>query len=362
MSSMQGNASLMVDVGANTTSLGISLSAAERMLDQSVNRMAKQADTAFEKIANGIGRKLMAAMGAGLAMKVLDDALRKLAEGIRESQGAKQIGEAIGKSVVDGIRAIPIAGGLMDVASELGNLALGDPMGMDRSRENSRLMQLEQQRRAALAPGEMRELEIAGATGEIQERLLRQREAARLREIATRASAGRTQMVNDQEMELQPGFIEARESAINAALKKFDDEVAKRRSQEAQRIAEQAKREQERAAAEEERRLRAQEDAYDKFIEGNRREAILALESQLHQAGTAAAPTRAERLAGLMSGMGTGMATGETALGAFTFATGDAAEISRGILEKATSQLEALERIEAIQEEIRELQRGGGLN
>jgi hypothetical protein len=358
MSMSQANAALIIDTYAETSRLGITLTQAERMVDQSAQRMGQKVDNAFGQIGNKITRMLGAAVGAGFAIKVVDDALRKVAEGIRESQGAKAIGEAIGNSIVESIRAIPVAGALMDIASEVGNLALGDPLGMDRARADARRAQLEQQRQAALAPGAMRELEIAGSSGLVQERLQRQQEAARLREIATRASAGRTQMVNDVEMELQPGFIEARESAIQSALKKFDDEVAKRRAQEAQRISEQAKREQERAAAEEERRIKAQEDAYDTFVRGNAQDAILALEAQLQQAGTAAAPSRGQRLADLMAGMSTGIATGDTALGAFTFATGDAAEISRGILEKATEQLAVLERIEDIQRRIAEIREG----
>jgi hypothetical protein len=359
MSMSQANAALIIDTYAETSRLGITLTQAERMVDQASQRMGQKVDGTFGQIGNKITKMLGAAVGAGFAIKIVDDALRKVAEGIRESQGAKAIGEAIGNSIVESIRAVPVAGALMDIASEVGNLALGDPLGMDRSRDNARRMQLEQQRQAALAPGAMRELEIAGSTGLVQERLQRQQEAARLREIATRASAGRTQMYSDgTEFELQPGFIEARESAIQSALKKFDDEVAKRRAQEAQRIAEQAKREQERAAAEEERRIKAQEDAYDSFIRGNTQDAIMALEAQLQQAGTAAAPSRGQRLADLMAGMDTGIATGDTALGSFTFATGDAAQISRDILDKATQQLAVLERIEDIQRQIADMREG----
>jgi hypothetical protein len=153
----------------------------------------------------------------------------------------------------------------------------------------------------------------------------------------------------------------AMDAALTQVQMQFDRETADREARAASDMARAEKEratQQERAAAEEERRIKAQEDAYDSFIRGNTQEAILALEAQLQQAGTAAAPSRGQRLADLMAGMDTGIATGDTALGSFTFATGDAAQISRDILDKATQQLAVLERIEDIQRQIADMREG----
>jgi hypothetical protein len=355
MSMAGGNPALEIDVFANTSRLPSTLADAERQVTQATQRVGRSVDDGFSKIGNQITRRLSAAVGAGFAIKVVDDALRKVAEGLRESKGPKEIGEAIGNGIIESIKGIPIAGALMDIASQVSNAALRDPMGRDIAAAAYQDFQRNQAQLAKAAVDVEGELELQGADEESRARASRAREFFRLRELGERAKAGRTQMVDGVEQEIEPGVLARIRGLIDAGMRKYDEEVAAKNAQERART-------EARFAAEQERRIKEQEDAYDRFIEGNRREAILALEAQLGQAEIAMEPTRQERLAGIMSGMGTGIGMGETALGAFTFAQGDAAEISRGILEKATSQLEALERIEAIQEQIRDLQRGGGLN
>ncbi len=356
MSMSQANAALLIDVAAETSRLGITLTQAERMVDQSAQRMGRQVDGSFGQIGNKITRMMSAALGAGLAIKVVDDALRKVADGIREGQGASAIGQAIAEGVVESIRSVPVAGALMDISSQLADKALGGPMARDVAFAQAQASM--RQRQEMMRQGEiaMGELELAGTQDPVVlARAERAREVARLRAIAERSVAGRVQIVNGREEELEPGVRARARELVARGLDIYDERV---------RVAaeERRKRDADRIAAEEERRIKAQEEAYDRFIEGNTQEAILALEAQLQAAGTAAAPTRADRLAQLMAGMTGGIATADTALGAFTFATGDPAKISRDILENAQKQLAALERIEGIQREIAALQKGTGFN
>jgi len=369
MSMAGGNPSLEIDVFANTSRLPSTLADAERQVQQATQKVGRTVDDGFGKFANSITRKLGAAIGAGLAIRLVDDALRKVAQGLEQSQGVKEIGAAIGNGIVESIRGVPIAGALMDLSSQIGDLAFGGAMARERAITSAQAAM--EQRNAALAagPGFMRELQMAGASEPERAAMEREMELARLTAIGERAKAGRTQMIDGVEMELEEGVLAAVQSAIDAGMKAFDDRRAARIAQELERVAkekasaeESLRREEERAAAkakaDEERRLKEQEDAYDRFIEGNRREAIMALEAQIHEAGTAAAPTRAQRLAGLMAGMDTGLATADTALGAFTFATGDAAQISRDILDRATEQLAVLERMEDLQRQLVEMREG----
>ena len=356
MSMSQANAALVMDVYAETARLGITLTEAERVVDQSAKRMGQKIDGSFAQVGNKIVKMLGAAVGAGLAVKLIDDALRKVADGIKEGQGARAIGEAIGNGVVEAIRGVPVAGALMDITSSLADQALGGPMARDvafaQAQESMRQRQ-EMMRQGEIAMGE---LELAGTQDPVVlARAERAREVARLRAIAERSVAGRVQIVNGREEELEPGIRARARELVAKGLDIYDEKV---------RVAteERRKRDAERIAAEEERRIKAQEEAYDRFVEGNTQEAILALEAQLQAAGTAAAPTRADRLAQLMAGMTGGIATADTALGAFTFAMGDPTQISRNILENAQKQLAALERIEGIQREIAALQKGTGFN
>ena len=365
MSMAGGNPSLTLDFAVNTTMLDRALTDADRRIVAATKGTGSTVDRLMDKVSSGITAKLGAAISSGLALKLIDDALRKVAQGLEQSQGVKEIGAAIGNGIVESIRAIPIAGGIMDITAQLGDLALGGPMARDRAFAGAQASM--EQRNAALAagPGFMRELQMAGASEPERAAMEREQELARLTAIGQRAKAGRTQMVDGVEMELEEGVLAAVQAAIEAGMKAFDDRRAARIAQELERVAKEKasaeqslRREQERAAAEEERRIKAQEDAYDSFIRGNTQDAIMALEAQLQQAGTAAAPSRGQRLADLMAGMDTGIATGDTALGSFTFATGDAAQISRDILDKATQQLAVLERIEDIQRQIADMREG----
>ena len=409
MSMSQANAALVMDVYAETARLGITLTEAERIVDGSAKRMGQKIDGSFAQVGDKIVKMLGGAIGAGLAVKVVDDALRKVADGIREGQGAGEIGMAIADSIAASIKAVPVAGAITDIVSQLADPLFGSPEGMKQARENAMAMQ------RARMEGEKayQELLAQGASEEEAADMAKRKRIESLREYEAKALQQYNQTEKTYDEEAYQRAVEAakgqwqttkmgmfgdvpaepvtvdrelfrtRESlteealagrrqvsrATAAAIARVEQEfeqAARDRAAKAEATAlatqEKQKRDAERIAAEEERRIKAQEEAYDRFVEGNTREAILALEAQLQAAGTAAAPTRADRLAQLMAGMTGGIGTADTALGAFTFAMGDPAEISRNILENAKSQLAALERIENIQREIAALQKGSGFN
>lgn len=408
MSMSQANAALIIDTYAETSRLGITLTQAERMVDQASQRMGQKVDSSFGQVGNKVIKMLGAAVGAGLAIKVLDDALRKLADGIREGQGAQEIGLAIGDAVAESLKSVPVVGALGELAAMAFDPLMGGAMGTDEARRNAIAMQqaridseAEYQRLLALGATEEEarlakkaEMEkairesAAKATEQFNQTEKKYDEEAYQRALkqaaeinsAMRGSAFGTvgyspntvQSVNREMFRTSESLTEealsgrrrvnaAMETALKQVQMQFDRETADREARAASEMARAEKEraaQQERASEEEDRRIRAQEDAYDRFIRGNTQEAILALEGQLQQAGTAAAPSRGQRLADLMAGMGGGIATGDTALGAFTFATGSAAQISQGILDKATQQLAVLERIESIQRQIADMREG----
>ena len=412
MSMSQANAALVMDVYAETARLGITLTEAERVVDQSARRMGQKIDGSFAQVGNKIVKMLGGAIGAGLAVKVVDDALRKVADGIREGQGANEIGLAIGDSIAEAIKSIPVAGAITDIVSQLADPLFGGPEAAKQARENAMAMQRarmesEKAYQELLAQGaseeeaadlakrkrieSLREFEAKALQQYNQTEKTYDEEAYRRAVEASRESIGRSilrmfpggqllagdpNIVSREQFRTQESLTEEAlagrrqvSRATAAAIARVEQEfeqAARDRAAKAEATAlatqEKQKRDAERIAAEEERRIKAQEEAYDRFVEGNTQEAILALEAQLQAAGTAAGPTRADRLAQLMAGMTGGIATADTALGAFTFATGDPAQISRDILENAQKQLATLERIEGIQREIAALQKGTGFN
>lgn len=371
--SVAGNPTMTLDFAVNSANLDRALNEADRRIQQATKGTGSTIDRLMDKYSQGITQKLGAAVGAGFAIKVVDDALRKVAEGIRDGGGAKAIGDAIGNSIVESIRAAPVVGALMDISTEVGNLALGDPLGDERARANTRRVMEEMQRQREAGPGFERELRMAGATGAEREALEREQELARLTEIGRRAKLGRVEVYSDgREEDFGSGIIESVQNAIDTAMKAFDDRIAQRRAQEAERILkertqaeEQLKREQDRAAQQarrdEEQRLKEQEEAYSTFIQGNALDAIAAIEAQLSALTATQRPTREQRLSSIMDTMDFGVATAGTALGAFTFAQGDPTEISRSILANAESQLAVLERIEELQAESNRIAEEAGL-
>ena len=362
MSMSQANAALLIDVAAETSRLGITLTQAERIVDQSAKRMGDKVDGSFAQVGDKIVKMLGGAIGAGLAIKVVDDALRKVADGIREGQGAAAIGQAIAEGVVESIRSVPVAGALMDISSSISDELLGGPMAAEAARKNAIAMQQAQAAAAAQAPEALRSLGLMGAEGAEKDRLEREQYISRVEKLMQQAKAGRVQIVDGVEQELDPGALREIDEARRRAISAFDVQVAERnrKEQEARQDRQAAhlrKMEQEAAKEAEERQRRARDQA-----RADNQAAIAALEAQLQVAEQAIAPTRAERLASIAAGMAGGIATADTALGAFTFAMGDPAQISREILENAKGQLAALERIEGIQREIAALQKGTGFN
>lgn len=363
MSMSQANAALIIDTYADTARLGITLTQAERMVDDSARRMGAKTEGAMGKMGMGIANKLAAAVGTGLAVKVVDDALRKVAEGIRESQGAAAIGEAIGNSIVESIRAVPVAGALMELSSAIGDQLLGGPMAREAAEKNAKLMMEAQAKAAANAPAAFRELQLMGQLGDAERaQIEREQFIARVDEVLARAKAGQVQMVNGVEQELMPGALARLSEARARAIQTKDAEIAEAARRREEAVQERRDARMKKLADDAQKAAEAREKMLKDEQEKITRSAIMGLESQLQTAEQAIAPTRAQRLAQIMAGLPMGIQTADTALGAFTFAAGDPAQISRNILETANKQLAALERIEGIQREIAALQKGTGFN
>jgi hypothetical protein len=362
MSMSQANAALVMDVYAETARLGITLTEAERVVDQSARRMGQKIDGSFAQIGTKMTKMLSGAIGAGLAIKVIDDALRKVADGIREGKGARAIGEAVAEGVLNSLKAIPVAGALGDIISQYADPLMGGFMELEAGRVSAAAMQQAQRQAIEQAPEFMRQLQIMGLEGPERTKIEREQYIARVEALMERAKVGRVQTVDGKEQELVPGTLQEIALARSRAIAAFDVEVNSRMLKEEEARQErlsthQRKLEEESLRQQEEKQRKMREDA-----KAANEAAIAALEQQLQVAEQAIAPTRAERLASIAAGMTGGIATADTALGAFTFAMGDPTQISRNILENAQKQLAALERIEGIQREIAELQKGTGFN
>lgn len=410
MSMAGGNPSLTLDFAVNTTMLDRALTDADRRIVAATKGTGSTVDRLMDSWGSGIARKLQAAIGAGFAMKIVDDALRKVVDGVKSGKTGEEIGMALAEGIAEGLKSLPIVGPLGELAAMAFDPLMGGAMGAAEGRANAIAMQ-----QARIDAEKEYQRLLAFGFSEEEARLAKKAEMERsIRESAAKAQEQFNQTEKKYDEDAYQRALKAAESApdspsrflarfgptgnlipaggdvdremfrtsesltaeasagqarvraaMDAALTQvqmqFDRETADREARAASDMARAEKEratQQERAAAEEERRIKAQEDAYDSFIRGNTQEAILALEAQLQQAGTAAAPSRGQRLADLMAGMDTGIATGDTALGSFTFATGDAAQISRDILDKATQQLAVLERMEDLQRQLVDIREG----
>ena len=162
MSMSQANAALMLDVYAETARLGITLTQAERMVDQASQKMGQKIDSSFGQVGNKVIKMLGAAVGAGLAVKVMDDALRKLAEGIREGQGAQEIGLAIGNAVAESIKSVPVIGALGELAAMAFDPLMGGAMGDEAARKRT----MDHYARMAAGEEALRQIRLRSATEE----------------------------------------------------------------------------------------------------------------------------------------------------------------------------------------------------
>ena len=111
MSMSQANASLLINVAAETSSLGVTLTQAEQIVANSTSRMGRKVDDAVGKLGTSITKQLMGAFGAGFIISSVDTAIRNIAESIRNNN---DIGQAVGDGLMAAIKGLPIVGALVD--------------------------------------------------------------------------------------------------------------------------------------------------------------------------------------------------------------------------------------------------------
>ena len=104
---------LNVRVLADTGGLGGGLAQAETMVRQTTGRIGRQVDGVMGTLGQQITNKLKAAFGLGMAVSVVDTALRNVAQAIRNDTS---IGDALSAGIMDGIKRLPIVGAIVEAA------------------------------------------------------------------------------------------------------------------------------------------------------------------------------------------------------------------------------------------------------
>jgi hypothetical protein len=171
-----GDPTLKVRVEGDISNLEGKLKEAEKVVEKSGNNMGQSVDKNISAVADKLGRRIAKMIGAGFAIKTLDDALNTIADGIRNGKGADEIALAIGDSILDGLRKVPVAGALGDILAMVFDTAFGGPEQMKKARENYAEAQLRGQERARL----LSDIKFQGATPEEAIGLKAEREIADL--------------------------------------------------------------------------------------------------------------------------------------------------------------------------------------
>lgn len=111
--SIGGNPSLIIDTLVNTSALPAGMAQAEAIVGTSTANIGRKVDGVMGTIGNQITGKLKAALGAGMAIGVVDSALRSMADAIRND---RSVANALSDGIMDGIKRIPIVGAIVDLA------------------------------------------------------------------------------------------------------------------------------------------------------------------------------------------------------------------------------------------------------
>lgn len=157
-----GDPTLKVRVEGDISQLEGKLKEAEKVVEKSGGNMGQAVDKSITKVADNLGKKIAKMIGAGFAVKALDDSLKIIAEGIRHGKGAEDIALAIGDSIIDALRKVPVAGALGDILAMVFDSAFGDPEAMKKAREKYTQSQLQGQERKRL----LSDIRLQGATPE----------------------------------------------------------------------------------------------------------------------------------------------------------------------------------------------------
>ena len=142
-----GDPTLKVRVEGDISQLEGKLKEAEKVVEKSGGNMGQAVDKNISKVADNLGKKIAKMIGAGFAIKALDDSLKIIAEGIRQGKGADDIALAIGDSVLEGLRRVPIAGPLGEILALAFDSAFGDALAKNEALKKVGEMQLKERMR-----------------------------------------------------------------------------------------------------------------------------------------------------------------------------------------------------------------------
>lgn len=212
MSNM-GDPTLKVRVEGDISNLEGKLKEAEKVVEKSGNNMGQSVDKNISAVADKLGRRIAKMIGAGFAIKTLDDALNTIADGIRNGKGADEIALAIGDSILDGLRKVPVAGALGDILAMVFDTAFGGPEQMKKAREKYAEAQLQGQERARL----LSDIKFQGATPEEAIGLKSEREIADLQKKMDLALSTITQ---SRRIFMEEDFQKAVEQEFQSELKR----------------------------------------------------------------------------------------------------------------------------------------------
>lgn len=212
MSNM-GDPTLKVRVEGDISNLEGKLKEAEKVVEKSGNNMGQSVDKNISAVADKLGRRIAKMIGAGFAIKTLDDALNTIADGIRHGKGADEIALAIGDSILDGLRKVPVAGALGDILAMVFDTAFGGPEQMKKAREKYAEAQLQGQERARL----LSDIKFQGATPEEAIGLKSEREIADLQKKMDLALSTITQ---SRRIFMEEDFQKAVEQEFQSELKR----------------------------------------------------------------------------------------------------------------------------------------------
>lgn len=142
-----GDPTLKVRVEGDISQLEGKLKEAEKVVEKSGGNMGQAVDKSITKVADNLGKKIAKMIGAGFAIKALDDSLKIIAEGIRQGKGATDIALAIGDSILEGLRRVPIAGPLGEILALAFDSAFGDALAKNEALKKVGEMQLKERMR-----------------------------------------------------------------------------------------------------------------------------------------------------------------------------------------------------------------------
>ena len=166
--------SMKVRIEGDSTPLEKTLKEAEKKVDQSGKDMGSKVEKNLTEVANKLGSKIAKMIGAGFAIKALDDSLKIIADGIKYGKGGDAIALAIGDSILEGLRRVPVAGALGDILAMVFDPLLGDPKKVEEARKKYG----ESQMQARARQESLRRIQLIGATPEEAIRLKAEKDIA----------------------------------------------------------------------------------------------------------------------------------------------------------------------------------------